>query len=84
MDCTETIEYLGEYQAGALEEPVRVSLYAHIVECKPCKDLHDDYASIVSAALLMRTCEGENGDCPDAEAVWQRLGLAVPEAPDAG
>jgi len=74
MDCSESLELLSEYRAGALGESQAVLVRTHLSACVDCDGVFKDLELILQAAASLRETNG----CayPDEDAVWQRLSLS--------
>jgi anti-sigma factor ChrR (cupin superfamily) len=71
MECEESLPLLSEYHAGALDEPTREEVRAHLGCCPPCDGVYQDVETIIVSAGSLREEEGIS--FPDETAVWQRI-----------
>ena len=74
MDCSESLELLSEYRAGALEESQTILVRTHLSGCTDCDGVFKDLELILQAAASLRNTNGF--EYPDENAVWQRLSLS--------
>lgn len=74
MDCSESLELLSEYRAGALGESETVLIRTHLSGCTDCDGVFKDLELILQAAASLRNTNGYA--YPDENVVWQRLSLS--------
>jgi predicted anti-sigma-YlaC factor YlaD len=74
MDCSESLELLSEYRAGALEESQTILVRTHLSGCADCDGVFKDLELILQAAASLRNTNGF--EYPDENLVWQRLSLS--------
>jgi predicted anti-sigma-YlaC factor YlaD len=74
MDCSESLELLSEYRAGALDETLTVSVRTHLSDCADCDGVFKDLELILQVAVSLRNSNGFA--YPDENAFWQRLRLS--------
>ena len=74
MDCSESLELLSEYRAGALGESETLLVRTHLSGCQDCDGVFKDLELILQAAASLRQTNGYA--YPDENVVWQRLSLS--------
>ena len=74
MDCSESLELLSEYRAGALGESETLLIRAHLSGCIDCDGVFKDLELILQAAASLRQTNGYA--YPDENVIWQRLSLS--------
>ena len=74
MDCSESLELLSDYRAGALGESETVLVRTHLLGCTDCDGVFKDLELILQAVVSLRETNGYV--YPDENVVWQRLNLS--------
>jgi anti-sigma factor ChrR (cupin superfamily) len=75
MDCSESLELLSEYRAGALGEAEAILVRTHLTACHDCDGVFKDLELILQAVVTLRNANGYN--YPDENALWQSLSTKV-------
>jgi anti-sigma factor ChrR (cupin superfamily) len=75
MDCSESLELLSEYRAGALDEAEAMLVRTHLSACQDCDCVFKDLELILQAAFALRNTNGYV--YPDENVVWQNLSTKV-------
>lgn len=74
MDCTESLPLLSEFHDGALDDPLRTQVQAHLAGCTPCTGVFGDLSEIVNVAIALNL--KQEIPFPDQDALWHRMKLA--------
>ena len=70
MNCEDCQELLSDYIDKLLDEKKTARVKAHLTLCKPCAELHDDFASIIKA---YDSEAAEEIPPPNEQALWCRI-----------
>lgn len=74
MNCEKCQELLSDWLDNELPAAERITVGAHLAECRPCLAVHDELNEIFSLCVEQR---GDYAPVPQAEALWRRINNVI-------